>query len=112
MVNQGGVWIQGGIVSFGNGCALPKTPGVYSRVSKYQDWINNITDGSSPGFATFTSPGVDSDVDFTCPTNSPPTTTDGSVFGSGESTIHFSHVTHFISLGVLILSLFVLVGDA
>ena len=35
-----GTWQQVGIVSFGEGCALPGKPGVYARVEKYNDWVS------------------------------------------------------------------------
>uniref|UniRef100_A0A667Y130 Zgc:100868 n=1 Tax=Myripristis murdjan TaxID=586833 RepID=A0A667Y130_9TELE len=72
---QNNRWIQTGIVSFGQGCALPNFPGVYARVSRYQSWINSHISRNQPGFITFTSTGTDSDLSVTCPGLPPPPTT-------------------------------------
>uniref|UniRef100_A0AAQ6INJ7 Acrosin n=1 Tax=Anabas testudineus TaxID=64144 RepID=A0AAQ6INJ7_ANATE len=68
-------WIQSGIVSFGKGCGDPNFPGVYTRVSQYQSWINSQITSNQPGFITFTSTGTDSDLSVSCEGLPPPPTT-------------------------------------
>ncbi|XP_030592409.1 prostasin-like [Archocentrus centrarchus] len=47
------IWVQAGISIFGVRCAEPKFPGVSTRVSQYQSWINSKISTNQPGFVTF-----------------------------------------------------------
>ncbi|KAF7659543.1 hypothetical protein LDENG_00295820 [Lucifuga dentata] len=69
---QDSVWVQSGVVSFDFGCARPELPGVYSRVFRYQSWINSHISTEKPGFVQFTSSGLDADSSYTCPGLPPP----------------------------------------
>lgn len=37
-----GQWTLVGLISWGMGCAVPRQPGVYTRITKFVDWIDEI----------------------------------------------------------------------
>ncbi|TSK28025.1 Battenin [Bagarius yarrelli] len=76
VIKHGSRWVQAGIVSFGQDCALKDFPGVYARISMYQDWIDKIIATNLPGYFRFTSSGSNSDNQVSCgglPAVIPPT---------------------------------------
>lgn len=62
MSKHGTRWVQSGIVSFGRGCGQAEFPGVYTKVSRYQGWINSHILSDQPHFVTVTSPGTGTDT--------------------------------------------------
>lgn len=67
-----GQWHQVGIVSFGEGCALPNYPGVYAKVSQYDDWVKQVMAGTGQPSTTNpttptepeTNPDTETDTDI------------------------------------------------
>ena len=40
-------WVLAGVTSFGLGCGDPRYSGVYTRVSAYRGWLQEVTSGES-----------------------------------------------------------------
>uniref|UniRef100_A0A3B3X2D2 Peptidase S1 domain-containing protein n=1 Tax=Poecilia mexicana TaxID=48701 RepID=A0A3B3X2D2_9TELE len=92
MIKKGGNWIQAGIVSMGEGCALPLTPGVYTRVSNYESWIKDMVTGTKPRFLTFTPSGSDKDSSYFCNLDG---LVDEKALAGGENLSPFNHSLAF-----------------
>ncbi|XP_026063666.1 trypsin-like [Carassius auratus] len=62
---NGSLWVQSGIVSFaGVKCDDPRYPGVYTRVSHYQDWITTNIASNPPRFVEFNNNGFRSSLNL------------------------------------------------
>ncbi|XP_067092741.1 neurotrypsin isoform X1 [Osmerus mordax] len=44
---EGGRWVLTGVISWGHGCGDPSFPGVYTRVSRFTRWIEQVTNNPS-----------------------------------------------------------------
>uniref|UniRef100_A0A8C1XRN5 Uncharacterized protein n=1 Tax=Cyprinus carpio TaxID=7962 RepID=A0A8C1XRN5_CYPCA len=104
---QSSVWVQSGIVSFGTGCARPELPGVYTRVSHYQEWISSLVCSDPPGFVQFTSAGADPDNSYSCPGLTPsPSSLIESKIRSSATTPPQNSLLSYLLLLLAVLSLF------
>ena len=83
IVGVDGLQVQIGIVSFGNGCALPNFYGVYTNISNYRAWVLDYVQASFlPGDGMANDPSTDpvpptgpaAPPTETPPTDTPPTT--------------------------------------
>jgi hypothetical protein len=92
MINHEGRWEQAGIVSFGDGCAMPGKYGVYTRVAAFTPWIRNAINGGDSSDLEITdvkpggsSSGDSSDTESSDGSDSESSLEGGSGDGDGSS---------------------------
>lgn len=56
-IQRDGQWWLAGITSWGNGCAEPGFPGIYTRVTAFTDWIRSAQAEGATGSITVTATG-------------------------------------------------------